>query len=164
MPNGKCRMHGGTNKGGKPGNKNALQHGIYSDAISSQEQGVWEKIPLDNLDDHIRIVSLQLVRAQRAQFKCDESEGGDLEVTEETTEAVKRQGGVPAIVKKNVKKERRDYSGAIQRLSGRLADLMLKRQMLQDKGGLFGITGVNVTMTAKEYKKARKEALSDDNC
>jgi glucans biosynthesis protein len=30
MPNGRCRMHGGTNPGAPKGNKNAWKHGLYS--------------------------------------------------------------------------------------------------------------------------------------
>ncbi|GAG32892.1 unnamed protein product [marine sediment metagenome] len=28
----RCHYHGGRNAGGKPGNKNALRHGLYSEA------------------------------------------------------------------------------------------------------------------------------------
>jgi len=30
MPNGRCRMHGGTSPGAPKGNKNAWKHGYYS--------------------------------------------------------------------------------------------------------------------------------------
>jgi uncharacterized protein YjcR len=30
MPNGRCRMHGGTSPGAPKGNKNAFKHGRYS--------------------------------------------------------------------------------------------------------------------------------------
>ena len=30
MPNGRCRMHGGTSPGAPKGNKNAYKHGRYS--------------------------------------------------------------------------------------------------------------------------------------
>jgi uncharacterized protein YjcR len=30
MPNGRCRMHGGTSPGAPKGNKNAFQHGRYT--------------------------------------------------------------------------------------------------------------------------------------
>lgn len=32
MPNGRCRMHGGTNPGAPKGNQNAFKHGRYSAA------------------------------------------------------------------------------------------------------------------------------------
>jgi hypothetical protein len=35
MPNGRCRMHGGTSPGAPKGNKNAFKHGRYTaDAIA----------------------------------------------------------------------------------------------------------------------------------
>jgi hypothetical protein len=30
MPNGRCRIHGGTSTGAPKGNKNAFKHGFYS--------------------------------------------------------------------------------------------------------------------------------------
>jgi uncharacterized protein YjcR len=30
MPNGRCRMHGGTSPGAPKGNRNAWKHGFYS--------------------------------------------------------------------------------------------------------------------------------------
>ena len=33
MPNGRCRMHGGTAPGAPIGNRNALRHGLYSGAM-----------------------------------------------------------------------------------------------------------------------------------
>ncbi len=39
MANGRCRMHGGTNKGAKPGNSNAWQHGAYS--VEVQATRLW---------------------------------------------------------------------------------------------------------------------------
>ncbi|MGE7207051.1 HGGxSTG domain-containing protein [Sphingomonas sp. NPDC019816] len=30
MPNGRCRLHGGSSPGAPPGNQNALKHGLYS--------------------------------------------------------------------------------------------------------------------------------------
>ena len=39
MPNGRCRMHGGTSPGAPKGNKNALRHGHYSaEAISRRRR------------------------------------------------------------------------------------------------------------------------------
>ena len=37
MPNGRCRMHGGTNPGAPNGNRNAVKHGRYTaEAINSR--------------------------------------------------------------------------------------------------------------------------------
>lgn len=39
MPNGRCRMHGGSATGAPKGNKNALKHGRYSaEAVSMRRE------------------------------------------------------------------------------------------------------------------------------
>lgn len=39
MPNGRCRMHGGTNPGAPKGNRNAWKHGRYSaEAIARRRE------------------------------------------------------------------------------------------------------------------------------
>ena len=39
MPNGRCRMHGGTSPGAPKGNSNALKHGRYTtEAIANQRE------------------------------------------------------------------------------------------------------------------------------
>jgi hypothetical protein len=39
MPNGRCRMHGGTNPGAPKGNKHAFKHGRYTaEAIASRRE------------------------------------------------------------------------------------------------------------------------------
>jgi uncharacterized protein YjcR len=46
MPNGRCRMHGGTSPGAPKGNRNAWKHGYYSaESIAlrkSVRQLLWE--------------------------------------------------------------------------------------------------------------------------
>ena len=39
MPNGRCRMHGGTSPGAPKGNRNAFKHGHYTaEAIASRRE------------------------------------------------------------------------------------------------------------------------------
>ena len=39
MPNGRCRMHGGSSPGAPKGNKNALKHGRYTgEAIATRRE------------------------------------------------------------------------------------------------------------------------------
>jgi hypothetical protein len=39
IPNGRCRMHGGTNPGASKGNRNAFKHGRYTaGAIASRHE------------------------------------------------------------------------------------------------------------------------------
>lgn len=46
MPNGRCRMHGGTNPGASPealtGNQNARKHGLFSKALGEAGRAVYE--------------------------------------------------------------------------------------------------------------------------
>lgn len=42
MPNGRCRMHGGTNPGAPKGNKNAWKHGLYSMEMKRVRDGLRE--------------------------------------------------------------------------------------------------------------------------
>jgi uncharacterized protein YjcR len=40
MPNGRCRMHGGTSKGAPKGNKNAYKHGQRSAAAIVERKAI----------------------------------------------------------------------------------------------------------------------------
>lgn len=49
MPNGRCRMHGGTSPGAPKGNRNAWKHGKYSSyaaTLGSLEGRAREMLPL----------------------------------------------------------------------------------------------------------------------
>src|SRR5690606_38661636 len=79
MANGRCRMHGGKATITHKGNQNARTHGIYSDAITGDEQGLWEQIEIGNLDSAIKIAHLQLRRAMLAQAKAEANGGLDID-------------------------------------------------------------------------------------
>lgn len=63
MPNGRCRMHGGSTP---KGNLTALKHGIYSSALSDDEKDLWHQIEIGGLDDELKMARLQYLRALRA--------------------------------------------------------------------------------------------------
>jgi uncharacterized protein YjcR len=42
MPNGRCRMHGGTSPGAPKGNRNAWKHGIYSGEANATRRAIRE--------------------------------------------------------------------------------------------------------------------------
>ena len=47
MPNGRCRMHGGTNKGAPKGNKNKVSKGaLYSSYYTDEEQALADGLEL----------------------------------------------------------------------------------------------------------------------
>lgn len=63
MQNGRCRMHGGTNPGPAKGSQHALKHGIYSTALTDDEKELWGDIEIGNLDNELRMVRIQYLRA-----------------------------------------------------------------------------------------------------
>jgi hypothetical protein len=61
----RCLAHGGRTPKGRNGgalNENH-KHGLYSAALSPAEKEVWDDIPLDTLDDEIRMIRIWLARA-----------------------------------------------------------------------------------------------------
>jgi hypothetical protein len=44
MPNGRCRMHGGTSPGAPKGNRNAYKHGLYSAETIARRSEIAELI------------------------------------------------------------------------------------------------------------------------
>lgn len=74
MPNGRCRMHGGSNKGAPKGNKNAARPGsIYSQFLTEEEQADFNAAQLDQIDDELRLTKVLLGRVLLAA-----GEGHDL--------------------------------------------------------------------------------------
>lgn len=79
MPNGRCRMHGGTSTGPtaagrakiseiNKGNKNAENLGLYADGMHPHEQDIYGMVAVGDLQHEIRMTRLMLKRAYRAQF------------------------------------------------------------------------------------------------
>ena len=151
---GRCFLHGGSSKGGPINNKHALSCGIYTDALFEDEKKVWHKIDIKTLDDQIRIVALQLYRATIAQKHYlrvkEEAEriGDNLELHELMIEA--GMGPMGPVNVKRIIKRKRDFTYEIDRLSGRLGDLISKNAQL--KGD---------EMNAKERARLIKTALEE---
>jgi hypothetical protein len=135
---GVCRVHGcncGSNRGGQAGNKNAVKHGIYAVGLREDEHELWESIALDSLDDEIRLIKLQLRRAFAAQLVAEQDETAGLELSEVQRKegvAAGMEGGVVAEVKTT--RSRPDFRAEIHRLTGRIADLVVKRKALGVEG------------------------------
>ena len=151
---GRCYLHGGNVKGGPPENKKAVTFGIYGDCLFEEEKKIWHKIEIKTLDDQIRLVSLQLLRAMKAQkhylrVKEEvEKVGDDLELQELMIEA--GMGPMGPVNVKRIIKRKRDFTYEIDRLSGRLGDLISKNAQL--KGD---------EMNAKERARLIKTALEE---
>lgn len=63
MPNGRCRMHGGNNKGPPLGSQNNLKHGIYAKSLSKSEAELYDQIDTKDLTHEIKMAKIRLRRA-----------------------------------------------------------------------------------------------------
>lgn len=134
MPNGRCRMHGGSSKnGGAPQkNKNAVKDGnIYSQFFTDEEKQLSTELELGSLDDELRLTKIRLMRALKAEAEQqDKIDKLELEVR---TESPVLFGGVPdedgeVMTIKQFK--RRDYGTIIDRLTARIESLESRRASL----------------------------------
>lgn len=134
MPNGRCRMHGGTSTGPPLGSHNAITHGIYSDAVTADEHAVWDRIPIEDVDDEIRILKLRLARVLRLQEKHDaEPENTKLlELTKSSTSS--EHGGQGVKQSAAVERTRPDFHRLILAYTRRIAEVMNTRRILRDGG------------------------------
>lgn len=127
----RCRLHGGAAAKANKGKQYAKKHGIYSDVLSDEDKAIWDEIELGKVDDELKLCRIRLRRAVLADQQQASSEDG-LELDSMTKEPP-IVGGLPLddeqpIVKKAYK--RRDYSAAIDRLTGRIESLERTRMEL----------------------------------
>jgi hypothetical protein len=120
MPkNGRCRYHGGLSTGPSKGSQNNLKHGIYAREWTDEEVQVALRVRLDSLDDEIRLTSIRLRRALKAEAEANGAP--------ELEEVVDHDliGGEGS--RKDVKRRVRDYVGIIDKLTARLESLKKAR-------------------------------------
>ncbi|MET4759628.1 hypothetical protein, partial [Endozoicomonas sp. NE40] len=122
--------------GGAPkGNSNAATHGIYSRFFSDEDLAIWDQAAeIDHLDYELRVARMQLARAIKKQKEYDQirKDCGDenkdaflsLPVTEFNRE-VGSEGG-----KEETKRSIPDVDNVIDRLLGRVAQLMKQKDDL----------------------------------
>ena len=96
MPNGRCKMHGGTNTGAPKGNKNALKTGehetIFADALEDDELALFRRVDVDRLSQVDEQIRLTVIRMRRMMMRIANLAGVDFTVVEES---VKAGAGVP---------------------------------------------------------------------
>lgn len=67
----RCRLHGGASTGAgrpaRPGNQNALKHGLYSSRLTDEEKALLELMPVGTLDDEIQLARVLLMRTMEAE-------------------------------------------------------------------------------------------------
>ena len=131
MPNGRCRMHGGTNKGAPKGSQ-AKAGALYSNYYTDDEKLLAEELELESIDAELRLCKIRLNRALNLEAE-QAAEALELERIVETPAIV---GGVPITDDSDVPPVqqktfvRKDYEPIIQRLLGRIESLTLTRQKL----------------------------------
>lgn len=131
MPNGRCRMHGGTNKGAPKGSQ-AKAGALYSNYYTDDEKLLAEELELESIDAELRLCKIRLNRALKLEAE-QAAEALELERIVETPAIV---GGVPITDDSDVPPVqqktfvRKDYEPIIQRLLGRIESLTLTRQKL----------------------------------
>lgn len=116
MPNGRCKLHGGTNAGAPKQNKNAAVHNIYSAFLTDEENAVMMQLEIGKIEDELRLCRIRLMRAMKAETDAPELD----QVTN------RANGDIEEV------RRRRDYSGLIDRLMGRIASLEKDRMSLID--------------------------------
>jgi len=131
LENGRCRMHGGTNKGA-PGNRNAVKHGIYAAYFTDAEKQTLDEIKLGEVDQELRLCRVRLMRA----LKAEQDNGARpelLEVVVKTEPGADGEGqGATKTGERRFK--RTDYVSIIDRLMGRIESLERTRAELLKAG------------------------------
>ena len=134
-------MHGGSSPGGAPGNKNATTHGIYTQGIKDSEKDLWSQIQVGTLDDEIKLLKIQLVRAAKCQKELEEeieagrSDKGKTGFELSSIEAASGTNASGPFTSKKIVKKRPDYRKMIFNLSGRIGKLEAIRNTILGDGG-----------------------------
>lgn len=123
----RCKFHGGKSTGAKdaarPGNTNAVTHGIFERQFTDQERIDSEAVEIGNLDAHIRLHNIRLARALAAEHKAQNQPE-----LEEITENA--DGGENVIPRETKKFKRQDYVGIIDKITARIESLEKTRAAL----------------------------------
>ena len=152
MPNGRCRMHGGTSPGAKKGNKYSLKHGLYSDGLLDGEENIFNAVEFGTLDNEIKMARVMLARAHAAQATYlkqakhrpeDDPHGmelgqvNDVDYNTGTKEGKKdKKDKTFKIVERTVHRRKKDFSEEIRKWTKTVSDLELKRKQLLETGEL----------------------------
>ncbi|WP_259652341.1 HGGxSTG domain-containing protein [Pseudomonas sp. UMC65] len=119
----RCKLHGGAASKANKANKHAAKPGsIYSQFLTDAENDMLSRIELGRVDDELRLTRIRLMRALN-----QENERGD---TAELEARVEREGAGEYQAKTEEKYKVRDYSGLIDRLTGRIESLERTRAEL----------------------------------
>lgn len=146
----RCKLHGGKSLGGKK--SKTFSHGIYSSVLTPEELSMQDALSarLSSVDDEINLIRVRLLRAQRAE---NEERLNDTLHIEEVKTAI---GG--EFSGTTTTSRRTDWTGIIDRLMGRLGQLMKVRMELKVATGDSEFSGVPADESMDRARRI-KEAL-----
>jgi hypothetical protein len=135
MPNGRCLNHGGGSTGPRVPR---TTHGIYAKVLLDDDLEVWDQAALDNVDAHIRMKNVMLVRAHRRLNEV-EATATDPQGKGFIVESTKQEQGVRGgrqQVRSEIVRRRPNYLAIIHDLTLELLSLHRCRiEMLESNQG-----------------------------
>lgn len=126
MPNGRCRMHGGTSPKTNAGHPT---HGIYDQHLTPEELEISASIRLGNIDAELRMARIRVRRALAAEHNA----AGQPELDS----MLEREQGAEAVAARIERTYKvRDYSAIIDKLLARVESLERTRMNLRAELGI----------------------------
>jgi hypothetical protein len=119
-------MHGSKTPTGTKGNR---KHGLYSAALSDEEQDLWDEMKLGNVDDEIRLCRIQLRRAMNLEASIQKAPNDAKNLVGVELVEIRRSTGPSGSTADSVSK-RPDVMGRMNWLLGRIAQLEKTRSEL----------------------------------
>jgi hypothetical protein len=154
----RCRMHGGSSTGPAKGTRNALKHGIYSNALSADDFATLDRIELGTIDHEIKVARIRL---RRALIEQGRQEAPDSSPAQFHVDEVKVTVGGPR-TETEVRRVRRDYTRPIVAFIRLIAELELKRQQLTAGGGAGDPADIAQRINAALNQIDRVNGLHDE--
>jgi hypothetical protein len=138
----RCKLHGGVlhdNPGAPKKNQNAVSHGIYSKAMTDDEQELYNDLNPRDVDAPIRMTMIRLKRAFELEFAQDQAIQGDPEadhgmIAMERKVTTTEGADAGDYTERSVTRKRRDYAAIIDRLVGQLTRLVAQKVALEGDG------------------------------
>jgi hypothetical protein len=131
MPNGRCRVHGGPNKGAPKGNKSGQVHGVYDHFYSEEEKEFLRLSKIGDLKAEIDMVKVRIYRTMKiineiGKDPDTEANKAGMEIAEIIHKESEQFGS-----EKIVTRKRSDFDRILRDLLGRLAILEKAQRELQ---------------------------------
>lgn len=142
----RCKLHGGGAAKANKGKRYAAKPGsIYSKFLTDEEQDLLPSIELGSVDDELRLTRIRLMRALAREEKL-----GDVA---ELSERVEREGAENVTARMEATFKVRDYSGLIDRLTGRIESLEARRAYLLSQDQERELRGLELSDKQREHGK-----------